>query len=194
MHPSTLLLAAAEEGGHADENVLLPPIGELIIGALAFGLLVAFFFWKINPRIKQTYAARTERIEGGLARAEAAQREAQALLEQYRAQLAEARTEAGRIREDAHAQGRQIIEELRAQAQREVEEIKARADAQLVADRAQVVAQLRGEVGELAVELASRIVGHELASSPTQARLVDDFIAGLDAQAAGTPAPAGSGG
>jgi F-type H+-transporting ATPase subunit b len=188
------LLAAAEEAGHGDENVLVPPIGELIIGTLAFGLLVAFYFWKVHPTIKTTYATRTERIEGGLARAEAAQREAQALLEQYRTQLAEARAEAGRIREDAHAQGRQILDEFRGRAQQEAEEIKERAQAQLAADRAQVVAGLRREVGELAVDLAGKIVGHELTSSNTQRRLVDEFIAGLHAQPAGTASTAGSGG
>lgn len=187
------LLLAAEESGHADENVLIPPLAELIIGTVAFGLLVAFFFWKVNPTIKKTYAERTDRVEGGLARAETAQREAQALLEQYRAQLADARAEAGRIREDAHVQGRQIIDELRQRAQQEVDEIKSRAEAQLAADRAQVVAQLRREVGELAVDLAGRIVGHEVSSSDTQRRLVDDFIAGLDAEPAGT-ALSGSGG
>jgi F-type H+-transporting ATPase subunit b len=188
------LLLAAEEAGHAEENVLVPPFAEFLIGTLAFGLLVAFFFQKVNPKIQATYAARTERIEGRLAQAEVAQREAQALLEQYRAQLAEARAEASRIREDAHVQGRQILDELRGRAQQEAEEIKARAEAQLAADRAQVVAALRRELGELAVDLASKIVGHELTSSNTQRRLVDEFIAGLHAEPAGSASTAGSGG
>nr|MDT0666911.1 hypothetical protein [Micromonospora sp. DSM 115978] len=66
---SAPLITAAE--GH--DSVLLPPLSELIVGFLAFGLLVGFFFWKIYPQIKKTYEARTERIEGGLARAEVAQ-------------------------------------------------------------------------------------------------------------------------
>lgn len=179
----------------ADENVIVPKLSELVIGTASFALLVAFFFWKIYPRIKQTYAERTERIEGGIERAEVAQREASELLDQYRTQLAEARTEANRIREQAHEQGRAIVDDLRAQAQREVAEIKARADEQLAADRAQTVAALRREVGEIAVELASRIVGHELESDERQSRLVDDFLAGLDASpesAAASPAGGGS--
>jgi F-type H+-transporting ATPase subunit b len=187
------ILSAAAEGGHADENVIVPPVGELIIGTVAFGLLVLFFFRSVYPKMKVTYATRTERIEGSLVRAERAQQEAQALLEQYRSQLTEARTEAGRIREEAHAQGRAIIDELRERAHQEVEEIKVRATAQLEADRAQVVAQLRREVGSVALELATKIVGHELATSAAQQRLVDDFIASLDA-APPAPAPAGSGG
>lgn len=186
---STVLLAATAST-NTDENVLVPPAGELIIGIVSFGLLVAFFFWKVRPQIQSTFAARTERIEGGLARAETAQREAQHLLEQYRAQLAEARGEAARIREDAATQGRQIIEELRAQAEREVAEIKARGEAALAAERAQIVSSLRRELGGVALELATKIVGHQLSGSDEQNRLVDDFIAELEA----VPAPAGPGG
>ncbi|MBL7499716.1 F0F1 ATP synthase subunit B [Frankia sp. CNm7] len=195
---STFLLAAehtTESGGHGDENVLIPPIGELIIGTVAFGLLVAFFFWKIRPQVQKFYAERTERIEGGLLRAEAAQREAQALIEQYRAQLAEARAEAGRIRDEATVQGRQIIAELREQADREVAEIRARGEAQLVAERSQIVSALRAELGGVALELATKIVGHELTQTTEHRRLIDDFIAELDTSGeTAAAAPAGSGG
>ncbi|WP_462186549.1 MULTISPECIES: F0F1 ATP synthase subunit B [unclassified Frankia] len=177
---SSVILAAEEVGTH-EENVLVPPLSELIVGLLAFGVLVGFFFWKIYPQIRKTYADRTERVEGGLRRAEQAQREAQALFEQYRAQLAEARAEAARIREDAHAQARVIIDELRTDAQREVAELRDRAEASLAAERSQVVAQVRREVGTLAVELATKIVGHELQNDARQRQLVDDFIAGLEA-------------
>jgi F-type H+-transporting ATPase subunit b len=187
---TTLLSAAAEK----DENVLVPPVSELIIGVISFGLLVAFFFWKIKPQIQKYYSERTARIEGGLARAESAQVEAQALLEQYRAQLAEARTEAARIRDEATVQGRQIVAELREQADREVAEIRARGEAQLAAERSQIVAQLRGELGGVALELATKIVGHELARPDEHRVLIDDFLSSLDAGGAATPAPAGSGG
>ncbi|ABW10476.1 F0F1 ATP synthase subunit B [Frankia sp. Mgl5] len=188
-----LVLAAAEEGAEHEDSVLVPPLAELIVGLLAFGLLVGFFFWKIYPQIRKTYAERAERIEGGLNRAERAEREAQALLEQYRSQLAEARSEAARIREDAQAQGRQIVEELRTQVQQEVAEIRERADAALVAERAQVVASVRREIGEIALELATRIVGRELENDTRQRQLVDDFIAGLDEAPQPDAVPAGPG-
>jgi len=188
----TVLLAAADHSD--DENVLVPPLGELIIGIVSFGLLVAFFFWKVKPQIQKFYAERTERIEGGLARAEAAQVEAQALLEQYREQLAEARAEASRIRDEATVQGRQIVADLRAQADREVAEIRARGETQLAAERSQIVNSLRAELGGVALELATKIVGHELARPDEHARLIDDFISALDASGDAAPAPAGSGG
>ncbi|WP_239311514.1 MULTISPECIES: F0F1 ATP synthase subunit B [unclassified Frankia] len=192
---ATTLLQAAGESGHSDENVLIPPLGELLIGTLSFGLLVAFFFWKVYPQIKRAYAERTEAIEGNLARAQHAQREAQELLTSYRAQLADAQTEAARIREDAREQGGRILAELRSQAGAEVAEIKARGEAQLAAERAQIVAQLRREVGDIALELATKIVGHELERDDRQRQLVDDFIAGLEHPGEpAVPAPAGPGG
>ena len=87
------------------------------------------------------------------------QAEAKAALEQYRAQLAEARSEAAQIRDQARAEGQQILEELRAQAQEESARIVARGEEQLATARQQVVNELRGQIGTLAVDLAGRVVG-----------------------------------
>ena len=70
-------------------NPLLPPVGEIVIGTITFAIaffVLARFVW---PRFEQVFRARREAIEGGIERAEAMQAEAQAALEQYRAQLAE---------------------------------------------------------------------------------------------------------
>ena len=69
------------------------------------------------------YAERTAAIEGQIAEAGQAQAEAQELLERYTAQLAEARQEAAKIREDAREQGSQIVAEMRAKAQAEAQRI-----------------------------------------------------------------------
>ena len=63
------------------------------------------------PRFEPTYAERTAAIQGGIEKAEKAQAEAEAALEQYNGQLAEARSEAAKIREDAKTQGTQILAE-----------------------------------------------------------------------------------
>src|SRR5918912_1066544 len=147
----------------AEENPLVPPLGEIIIGLIAFGIVVLVLFRLVAPRFEQVFRARREAIEGGIERAEAMQAEAAAALERYRAQLAEARTEAAQIRDQARAEGQQILEELRAQAQEEAARIVARGEEQLAAARQQVVTELRGQIGALAVELASRVVGESLA-------------------------------
>jgi len=115
------------------------------------------------------------------------QAEAKAALDQYRAQLAEARTEAAQIRDQARAEGQQILEELRAQAQEESARIVARGEEQLAASRQQVINELRGQIGTLAVDLAGRVVGESLADDARQRGTVDRFLDQLEGMAATSP-------
>jgi F-type H+-transporting ATPase subunit b len=165
-------------------NPLIPPVGEIIVGVIAFAILYFVLAKFVFPQMEKTFVARREAIEGGIERAEATQAEAKAALEQYRAQLAEARTEAAQIRDAARAEGQQIIEELRAQAQEESARIIARGEEQLTAQRQQVLSQLRAEVGTLAVELASRVVGESLADDARRSGTVDRFLDNLDGMSA----------
>ena len=87
--------------------------------------------------------ARSEAIEGSINSAEAAQAEAQAALEKYTAQLADARAEAGRIREQARADGSPIIAELREQASSEAARITSNAQAQIEMERLAALASLQ---------------------------------------------------
>ncbi|MEU6410696.1 F0F1 ATP synthase subunit B [Microbispora sp. NPDC046933] len=161
-------------------NPLLPHVYELVVGSFAF-LVVFLVVGKIlTPRIQKTLAERTEAIEGGIKKAEDAQAEAQRTLEQYRAQLAEARQEAARLREEAREQGAAIKAELREEAQAEARRIVEAAHAQIEADRQQALTQLRGEIGRLSTELASRIVGESLEDEARQRRIVDRFLEELE--------------
>ncbi|MFI0470452.1 MULTISPECIES: F0F1 ATP synthase subunit B [Saccharopolyspora] len=178
-----MLLAA--EGEH---NPIIPEPAEIVVGLIAF-LLLLFVLWKYAvPRFEKIYAERSERIEGGIAKAEAAQAEAQRTLEQYKSQLAEARAEAARIRDDARAEGQQILEEMRTQAQTESERIINQGQTQLAHQRAQIVAELRSDLGRQAVELAGRIVGESLEDEARRRGTVDRFLDELEA----TSAPASS--
>ncbi len=164
----------------AQQNPLRPDLTELIIGAISFFVVFGALAKVLMPRISTTLEERTDKIEGGLRRAEEAQAEANRMLEQYRAQLADARHEASRLREEAKEQGAQIKAELRAEGEAERQRIVAAAHAQLDADRQQAITALRAEVGALAVELASRIVGESLEEEARQRRTVDRFLAQLE--------------
>ena len=164
----------------ASTNPLLPSWPEFIIGTILFVLVFGVLSKMAMPRIQQTLTQRTEAIEGGLAQADEAQAEAKALLEQYRQQLAEARHEAARLREEAREQGVQIIAEMREQAQAEARRVTEAAQAQIEAERQQALTSLRAEVGALATELASRIVGESLADEARQSRMVDRFLNELE--------------
>lgn len=171
------ILAAGEAG----PNPLLPHTAEIIVGTVAFVLLFLFLKRFAFPMFEKAFAERTAAIEGGLQRAEKAQAEAAEALAQYQSQLSDARGEASRLREDARAQGAAIIEEMRAQAQAEANRITAAAQASIEAERQQALASLRAEVGTLASELASRIVGESLSDEALQRRVVDRFLAEIEA-------------
>ncbi|MCO5993944.1 F0F1 ATP synthase subunit B [Actinoallomurus rhizosphaericola] len=164
-------------------NPLLPDAAEMVVGIFSF-LVVLFFLGKILvPRIQKALEERTDAIEGGIKRAEEAQAEAQRTLEQYQTQLAEARQEAARIREEAREQGAQIIAELRDQAQAEAQRLVDQAHTQIDADRQLAFTQLRTEIGELAIELAGRIVGESLEDEARRRGTVDRFLDELEDRA-----------
>jgi F-type H+-transporting ATPase subunit b len=162
-------------------NPVLPSIPELIIGLIAFGILLFLMSKFVVPRFEKLYAERVEKIEGGIKKAEHAQAEAEQALQQYKAQLAEARSEAAKIRDNARVEAEQIKEELRAQAQEESARIVAQGQSQLQAQRAQIVAELRSDLGRLAVDLASKVVGESLEDDARRRGTVDRFLDELDA-------------
>lgn len=164
------------------QNPLVPDLTELIIGAITFGIIF-FALWKVLiPRLSKTLEERTDKIEGGLQRAEEAQAEAGATLAKYQEQLAEARHEAARLREEAREQGAQIIAEMRVQASAEGRRLIEAAHAQIDADRQQALQSLKTEVGALSVELAGRVVGESLTDEARQRRIVERFLDELEQQ------------
>lgn len=173
----THVLLAAEGGA----NPLIPAIPEMVVGLIAFGLLFLVLRKYVTPMFEKAFAERTAAIQGGLEKAEKAQAEAAVALAAYRAQLAEARGESSRLREEAREQGAAIIEDMRAQAQAESAHIVAAAHSQIEAERQQVLTSLRLEVGAMATTLASKIVGEALDDQVRQSRVVDRFLSDLEA-------------
>ena len=161
-------------------NPLIQHTAELIVGAVAFTLLFLTLRKFVVPMFEKAYTDRTNAIQGGMERAEKAQLEAQRALVQYNEQLSKAREEAQTLREEARVQGAAIIEDLRAKAQDEAARITATAHASIEAERQQAIASLRNEVGTLAVELASKIVGEALDDQARQSRVVDRFLEDLE--------------
>jgi F-type H+-transporting ATPase subunit b len=171
---------AGEKSFWEEAYPIIPHPAEFIAGLVFFAILYVIVRRSVVPKLEAIYTERAAAIEGGIEKAEKAQTEANAALEEYRSQLAEARAEAGRIREEARAEGAQIIAELREQAQAEAARITASAQQQIAAERQQAVVTLRADVGRLATDLASRIVGESLADEARQSRVVDRFLDELE--------------
>ena len=78
------LLAAAP----SNPNPLVPNWTEVIVGAIAFGIVFVALWKVLLPRIMQTLEERTDKIEGELERAAEAKADADRLRAQWQAQLA----------------------------------------------------------------------------------------------------------
>ena len=179
MQTEALLLAAEGEAS----NPLLPAIYDIVWSIIPFALVLLLFWRVVLPRLQKTLDERSEAIEGGIAQAESAQAEAKEALEKYNALLADARTEAASIRDQARAEGSQILQEMKTSAQAEADRIAENAQAQIEAERHQAVLSLRKEVGNLALDLASAVVQERLSEDAKAASVVDKLLADLDKEA-----------
>jgi len=161
-------------------NPLLPAPPDLIWSSVIFVVLFIFFWRMILPRVQKLLDARAELIEGGIKKAENAQAEAAAALEKYNEQLAEARAEAAKIRDQARQDGTKILNELKEQASADAARITVNAQATIEAERQSALVSLRSEVGSLAIDLASGVIGQSLSDDKNAANLVDQFLADLE--------------
>jgi F-type H+-transporting ATPase subunit b len=164
-----------EEVAEGPENPILPDIAEIVFGGVAFlivfGMLAKFAF----PALNKMLAERTARIQGEMERAEATRSEADQVLADYRQQLAGAREESNRIIEEARKTAEQLRRDVQAKAEQEAQATVARAQDEIRAERDRVFQELRAQVGDIAVELAGRVVGQSL-DRGTHERLIDDYI------------------
>ena len=175
------IAAAAKQG--EGESVFIPiwPTNyDLLWSFIIFVVIVSAFMRVFMPRLQKVLDERSALIEGGITKAEQAQAEAAVALEEYTAQLREARAEAAKIREDARYEASQIVADGREKAVRDAERISQTAGKQIDAERQQAVVSLRADIGSLAKELASRIVGEALADDARQQRLIDGFLNELE--------------
>ena len=177
------VLSAATEGGETHSPVI-PEWYDIIWSAVCF-VIILIFFWKyVLPRVQKLLDERGEAIEGNIAKADEAQRKAEAALEEYTAQLADARTEAGRIRETARDDSKKIVAEAKDAATVEAARVTASAQAQIEAERQTALVSLRSEVGTLAIDLASGVIGESLTDDAKATAVVDRFLAELEASEA----------
>jgi len=158
------------------ESNFLVPNGTFFVELLAFAIILYLLAKFVIPPINRAMTARQDAIRKEFADLDEAKAEAKAAEEEFRAQIADARHEAARIREEAREQGAAIIAEMREQAQAEAARIVEHAHAQIEADRQQAVTSLRAD-------LAGRIVGEALDDQARQSRVVDRFLADLEGSA-----------
>jgi F-type H+-transporting ATPase subunit b len=180
VHLAYLLAQEAAQG--ESRNPIFPATNELVWGTIAFLLLLFLMYRTVFPSINKAYKDRRANIEGKLEQAEREREEAEQLLEHYRRRLRDAEDETQRILEEARSNAERVRRDLLAKAETDAGRELDRARQAIRAERDQAIRQLRNEVGTLAVELATRVVGDSL-DRERQLRLVDEYIDELGTQA-----------
>lgn len=175
---SAQLLAEGEVSGI---GVFIPAVYDIVWSLIVTGVIAFFFFKYLMPKMTALLDERAAKIEGGLEHAAKVQAEAEATKVEREAELLAARQEAARIREQAHEAGNEIVAEAKTKAQSEATRVLESAQRQIEAERTSAVVSLRADIGSLATDLASRIVGESLADDARQSRLIDRFLDELDA-------------
>jgi F-type H+-transporting ATPase subunit b len=155
-------------------------IDPIKLGIQAFNfLLLLFILQKVayGPLVRMM-DSRSQRIRGDLDEARRLREESERDRETYRAQLNRARDEARAILEEANNVAARIREQaiLDAEAQNHVSLQRARDE--IEREKMAALAELRREVGDIAIQVASRVVGRSLDTND-QRRLVDEDLARL---------------
>lgn len=158
---------------------ILPAADELLWGSIAFLIVLVAILKFVAPKIKAGLEARSAAIAGQLEEAERQKREADQLIDQYRAQLADARAEVGRIIEEGRRTAEALRADVIAKAEQEAQEIVARARQEVAGERDRAMAELRGTLSDLSIDLASRVIEQELANPQSARSMVDAAIAEL---------------
>lgn len=183
-----LMLGLPAAAASSDKENLYPHATELVVGAVAFAIIFFFMSKWVLPRVNALLDERREKIQGEMERAEATRTEADHILADYREQLAGAHEEANRIIEEARRTADQLRKDLQAKAEQESQATVARAQDEIRAERDRVFQQLRAQVGDIAVELAGRVVGRSL-DKAAHDRLIDEYIESVAASGNGGAAP-----
>ena len=171
---ATLLAAAATQS----RNPILPSVPELVWGSLAF-LIVFLLMWKYAfPSVKKGMDARTEQIRDSLSTAEQAKTDAQAVLDEYQRQLADARNESNRIIEEARQTAEALRRDLMARAETDAAEVRTRATADIEAAKDRAMEELRSQLTQLTLQLTELVVKRNI-DRDANTRLIDDYISSI---------------
>lgn len=166
----------------AESGIMLfvPKVYDIVWSAIILVIVALFFYKFFMPKFQAVFDERAAKIEGGIAKAEQAQKDADEAKAKYEAQLSNARVEASKIRDDARAEASHIVADARSRAEADANQITASAQRAIASQQQQALVSLKGEVGALATALAGKILGSELQDEKVQSSMIDQLIDGMD--------------
>jgi F-type H+-transporting ATPase subunit b len=178
---ASILLIAQETGGEEESGNFLvsPELGLMIWTLLAFGITLFVLNKLAFPRIAEALDRRRKAIEDSIEHAEQAKREADELLEEYRARLREAREQAEDITVRARKAADNVADEAKAQANQQREELMERTRRDIEAETKRALDEIRKEVANLTV-IATEKVTRKSLTPDDHRRLIQEALGEVD--------------
>ncbi|MDO5116979.1 MAG: F0F1 ATP synthase subunit B [Eggerthellaceae bacterium] len=170
---ATPVIAFAEEKSGID--VILPDMNEFIPMLVAFIILViilAKFGWPIFDGIVKR---RDEAIKDSLKKSEDARIESERLLEEYRKQLADAKSQAAQIIADAKKTGESVQADIENKARMEADNMIEKAKAAIDSERKAAISELQGTAADLSISVVARLVGEDL-SDDDHRKIIERYV------------------
>lgn len=157
-------------------SLITPDFGLLFWMTLIFGI-VFFLLAKFGfPVITDMVAKRQQRIEKSLQDAREIEERMKTWKTEQAQMLEEARREHSAILREATETKARILSDARAQAQAEAEKILAEAKVQIAAEKESALRDVRKEVALLSVEVAEKVLRHELSDEGKQRGFIDQLV------------------
>ena len=172
------LVGAAVQAEAAPAGPFVINPGLIIWTLLIFGLLMVILAKTAWPAILKAVEEREQRIRRDLDQAAKANADAQQLLAEYHAQLAQSKAEASELVARGREAGEKVREEIVAKGRAEQESLLERARREIEIEKDRALADLRREAVELSIAAASKVIERNV-DTEADRRLVQDYLAGL---------------
>lgn len=175
--------AHGAHGGHGDPSVIADPkagVATAITSLVVFVIVAGVLATAVWPKISQGLAERNDKIQGEIAAAEEARRQAKEALNEYERNLAEARAEAQKMLEETRAQQAALASQLKAQADAELSAMRDKARNEIETAKKQALTEIYNESVNLASAMAGKILQREVTVTDQQ-RLMDESLAEMKA-------------
>ena len=169
--------------------LITPNVGLMVWTLILFGLSVLILWRLVFPRISAALDRRQRAIEESIDTAEETRRQADALLDEYRERLTEAREQAQEIIDRARRAGDAHERESEAEATARREQLMERTRREIEAETRRAIQEIRREVADLTVTATERVT-RKVLTEDDQRRLVEETLSDLDFSAL---APRGQG-
>lgn len=150
-------------------------IGDFILIAGSFLLLIFLVKKYAWGNISSILDERAEKISSDIDGAEEARKKAEELVNKREAELAGSRTEAKTIIENAKGTAEKSKADILAEAKLEAGRLKEKANQEIAQNKAEALQSVKGEVADLTVSLAGKIISQNL-DSHAHKELIDQYI------------------